>query len=192
MSARTAAPMPSTTSTEVSPTPTPPRPRANIRRELLYTRSGIVLTLIGVILVSKDLIRVFNVRVEAGRVIPSIEDGLLVVIFILLSYGNLVYQISRVGYFKRLRTHRAASRDELEAIYDSDPPAVVVLIPSYREELEVIRQTLMSAALMEYPGKRIALLIDDPPNSDPIMAADLAAPRHLTREVETLMRAEER
>ncbi len=192
MSARTAAPMPSTTSTEVSPTPTPPRPRANIRRELLYTRSGIVLTLIGVILVSKDLIRAFNVRVEAGRVIPSIEDGLLVVIFILLSYGNLVYQISRVGYFKRLRTHRAASRDELEAIYDSDPPAVVVLIPSYREELDVIRQTLMSAALMEYPGKRIALLIDDPPNSDPIMAADLAATRHLTREVETLLRAEER
>src|SRR5260370_9026306 len=146
MSARTAAPMPSTTSTEVSPTPTPPRPRANIRHELLYTRSGIVLTLIGVILVSKDLIRAFNVRVEAGRVIPSIEDGLLVVIFILLSYGNLVYQISRVGYFKRLRTHRAASRHELKPISDSDPPAVVVLIPSYREELDVIRQTLMSSS----------------------------------------------
>jgi cellulose synthase/poly-beta-1,6-N-acetylglucosamine synthase-like glycosyltransferase len=136
---------------------------------------------------------VLSVRVEAGRVLPSIEDGLLVVIFLLLSYGNLVYQISRVGYFKRLRAHRPASRDELEAVYDSDPPAVVVLIPSYREELEVIRQTLMSAALMEYPGKRVALLIDDPPNSsDPSVAADLAATRHLTREVEILLRSEER
>jgi len=192
MSARTAAPIPSTIGTEVSPNPAP-RPPANTRREILYTRAGILLTLIGVVLVSRELIRVFSVRVEAGRVIPSIEDGLLVVIFLLLSYGNVVYQVSRVGYFKRLRTHRAASRDELEAIYDSEPPAVVVLIPSYREELAVIRQTLMSAALMEYPGKRIALLIDDPPNSsDPAMAADLGATRHLTREVENLLRAEER
>ena len=110
MSARTAAPIPSAIGTEVSPNPAP-RPPTNTRREILYTRAGIVLTLVGVLLVSKDLVRVFMVRVDAGRVLPSIEDGLLVVIFLLLSYGNLVYQISRVGYFKRLRTHRAASRD---------------------------------------------------------------------------------
>src|SRR5260370_15755359 len=89
--------------------------------------------------------------------------------------------------------HRPASREELETIYDSDAPAVAIIIPSYREELEVIRQTLMSAALMEYPGKRIALLIDDPPNSsDPIVAADLGATRRLTREIELLLRMEER
>jgi cellulose synthase (UDP-forming) len=169
------------------------RPPANIRRELLYTYVGIVLSLIGTALVAKDLIRAFRVRYDSGVVLPSIEDGLLVVIFLLLSYGNIVYQVSRVGYFKRLRAHRAATREELESIYDSDAPAVSILVPSYREELAVIRQTLMSAALMEYPGKRITLLIDDPPNSsDPTNAADLGATRRLPREIEILLRTEER
>jgi cellulose synthase (UDP-forming) len=187
-----AAAIAGTTGTDISQN-TEPRPRANIPRELLYTRAGIVLSLIGTLLVSKDLIRAFRVRVDAGLVMPSIEDGLLVVIFLLLSYGNLVYQIARVGYFKRLRSHRSASREELEAIYDSDAPAVAILVPSYREELEVVRQTLMSAALMEYPGKRITLLIDDPPNSsDPIIASELGATRRLTREIELLLRIEER
>jgi cellulose synthase (UDP-forming) len=172
---------------------TAPRPRANLRREVLYTCAGILLSIVGTIWVSRDLIHAFRVRFDAGQVLPSIEDGLLVVIFLVLVYGNLVYQISRVGYFKRLGSYRPASRRELEAVYDSDAPAVAILIPAYREELDVIRQTLMSAALMEYPGRRITLLIDDPPNpSDPIMASDLAATRHLTREVETLLRTEER
>ena len=49
MSARTAAPIPSAIGTEVSPNPAP-RPPANTRREILYTRAGILLTLIGVVL----------------------------------------------------------------------------------------------------------------------------------------------
>jgi len=172
---------------------TAPQSRANVSREILYARIGILVAVIGTLWVSKDLIRAFRIRLDAGQLIPSIEDGLLVVIFLALIYGNLVYQIARVGYFKRLRSHRRASREELESIYDSDAPAVLILIPTYREELEVIRQTLMSAALMEYPGKRIALLVDDPPNpSDPIMSSDLDATRHLTREVEILLRTEER
>ncbi|HEX5140850.1 MAG TPA: glycosyltransferase family 2 protein, partial [Dehalococcoidia bacterium] len=41
-------------------------------------------------------------------------------------------------------------------------------IPSYREDVRVIRQTLLSAALQEYPHLRVVLLLDDPPNpADP-------------------------
>ena len=181
-----------TISTETSPTTTRRSP-ANVSREILYGRIGLVLSVVGTLWVSKELIHAFRIRFDAGQLLPSIEDGLLIAIFLALIYGNLVYQIARVGYFKRLRSHRPASREELESIYDSDAPAVVILIPAYREELDVIRRTLMSAALMEYPAKRIALLIDDPPNpSDPIMASDLVATRHLTREIENLLRTEER
>ena len=54
-------------------------------------------------------------------------------------------------------------------------PTLTVLVPSYKEEARVIRQTLLSAALQEYPFQRIVLLIDDPP--DPTDARRPAAAR---------------
>jgi cellulose synthase (UDP-forming) len=41
---------------------------------------------------------------------------------------------------------------------------MTVLVPSYREQVAVVRKTLLSAALQEYPYLRIVLLLDDPPN----------------------------
>ena len=42
-------------------------------------------------------------------------------------------------------------------------PPVVVLVPSFREDPRTIRQTLLSAALQDYPNRRVVLLLDDPP-----------------------------
>jgi cellulose synthase/poly-beta-1,6-N-acetylglucosamine synthase-like glycosyltransferase len=42
-------------------------------------------------------------------------------------------------------------------------PALTILVPSYKEEIPIIRQTLLSASLQEYPRKRVVLLLDDPP-----------------------------
>ena len=76
--------------------------------------------------------------------------------------GSFIYQVTRLGYLYRLSKHAPLTREQLESIYDCEkPPSLAVLVPSYREEERVVRHTLMSAALMEYPGKRIALLIDD-------------------------------
>ena len=44
-------------------------------------------------------------------------------------------------------------------------PTLTAIIPSYKEERRVIRQTLLSAALQEFPNIRVVLLIDDPPNT---------------------------
>ena len=41
-------------------------------------------------------------------------------------------------------------------------PTLTTIIPSYQEDARVIRNTLLSAALQEYPDKRVVLLIDDP------------------------------
>jgi hypothetical protein len=48
---------------------------------------------------------------------------------------------------------------------------LLFLIPSSQEEAAVIRQSLVSAALVDYPDRRVVLLIDDPP--DPTTPGDL-------------------
>ena len=42
-------------------------------------------------------------------------------------------------------------------------PALAILVPAYKEDPDVVRKTLLSAALEEYPNRRVVLLIDDPP-----------------------------
>jgi len=84
-----------------------------------------------------------------------------------MAYGNMLYHICLIGYYKRRQAHVPATREELNRFYMQPSPSLSVIIPSYKEELEVVWQTMMSAALSEYPQKNVVLLIDDPyrPNS---------------------------
>ena len=87
-----------------------------------------------------------------------------------LAYGNICYQVARIGRLKRVTVRRPA----LDLSINRDmAPALSILIPSYKEEIGIIRQTLISAALQDYPNKRIVLLLDDPPA--PKSKTDLAA-----------------
>ncbi|HKC92753.1 MAG TPA: glycosyltransferase family 2 protein [Nitrospira sp.] len=79
-----------------------------------------------------------------------------------LVYGNLCYQVTRLGRLRRIQEHNASSCAE-DIWPAAEAPGLTILVPSYREELSVIRQTLLSAALQEYPSKRVVLLLDDPP-----------------------------
>jgi len=93
----------------------------------------------------------------------------VVVMYILISvfiiYGNLIYHLTRLGLYLRLRTHIIPSESDLEKFFcQVNPPLVTFLVPAYKEEVRVIEQTLWSAALQNYPKKRIVLLIDNPPN----------------------------
>ena len=73
-------------------------------------------------------------------------------------------------------------------------PSITVLVPSYREEPQVIRRTLLSAALLEYPDVRIVLLIDDPPHPAPgsaaasLLAGARAMPARVEDQLEPLRR----
>ncbi|MGZ3752955.1 MAG: hypothetical protein ACXVIY_13525 [Mucilaginibacter sp.] len=49
-------------------------------------------------------------------------------------------------------------------LYQQGAPPLAILVPSYKEDVQVIKQTLLSAALQEYPHRRVVLLIDDPPS----------------------------
>ncbi|MBK7821979.1 MAG: glycosyltransferase [Tessaracoccus sp.] len=87
---------------------------------------------------------------------------LLVVTF--LSFSALMYLTARQGALYRFRDHMRVPRGPLDQHFAGDyPHGITVLIPSYREEPEVITKTVWSAALQEFPQKRIVLLIDDPP-----------------------------
>src|SRR5437762_4370624 len=80
-----------------------------------------------------------------------------------LLYGSVVYQLTRIGGFQRRATFAPATYLELSRTYHEAAGKLVVLVPSYKEEVKVVRRTLMSAALQDYPRRRVVLLIDDPP-----------------------------
>ena len=90
------------------------------------------------------------------------ESVLYLLIVTLLTVSALAYLLSRLGFFYRTRTHHRASRAILDQFFDTTMPTLTTIIPSYQEDARVIRNTLLSAALQEYPYKRVVLLIDDP------------------------------
>src|SRR6266487_1671287 len=53
----------------------------------------------------------------------------------------------------------------------------MLIVASYKEEPQVVQRTLLSAALQDYPNRRVVLLIDDP--AHPANADDKRALRHI-------------
>jgi cellulose synthase/poly-beta-1,6-N-acetylglucosamine synthase-like glycosyltransferase/chitodextrinase len=90
------------------------------------------------------------------------EEVLYLVIVTLLTVSALAYLLSRLGFMYRTRTHHRATRASVDQYFDARQPTLTTIIPSYQEDERVIRTTLLSAALQEYPDKRVVLLIDDP------------------------------
>lgn len=82
----------------------------------------------------------------------------------LVLYAALLYNVCLVGNYLRQLRERIPEAKEVETIFDKPAPSLTVLIPSYKEERFVIWQTMFSAAVSEYPAKRVVLLIDNPPN----------------------------
>ncbi len=112
------------------------------------------------------------------------ETGVYLVLVTLLATSASAYLLARLGYFERTRSHRRVPRSTLDDHFDRVKPSMVVLVPSYKEEVRVVRYTLLSAALQEYPDLRIVLLIDDPPNpTDAVNQELLENARQLTKSV---------
>lgn len=80
-----------------------------------------------------------------------------------LTFSSLLYLITRHGALLRFKKHIRVARSKIDKFFAKNHPGITVLIPSYNEEYQVIRKTILSAALQEYPNLRIVLLIDDKP-----------------------------
>ena len=62
-------------------------------------------------------------------------------------FSGLVYQLMRLGYLRRFQTRCRTPASDPEWDYYGDAPSLAILVPSYKEESRVVRQTLLSAAL---------------------------------------------
>lgn len=104
-----------------------------------------------------------------------------------LIFSALMYLIARQGAYQRFSKHVRVPRSIVDQHFAKNRPAITVLIPSYSEEPQVIRKTLISAALQEYPAMRIVLLLDDNPNpTNSAQAARLEATYRLGSDLEKL------
>jgi cellulose synthase/poly-beta-1,6-N-acetylglucosamine synthase-like glycosyltransferase len=117
-----------------------------------------------------------------------VEVAIFTLIVVFLIYGNIAYQLSRIGHLQRRLTHRPAPIEELESCHDRPAQPLAILVPSYKEEARVVRQTLLSAALQEHPNRRVVLLIDDPFRfDDPDSLRALFAMRNLVKSLQRQM-----
>jgi cellulose synthase/poly-beta-1,6-N-acetylglucosamine synthase-like glycosyltransferase len=161
----------------------------NFRLEVAWSVLGLLITAAASVLLVNDLGRLMlnSARnwAEGRLLLQATFTG----IFLFLIYGNALYQFARLGYLMRLRRHRRTARTVIEKVYDqATPPSVCMLIPSYKEERDVVRQAVLSCALQDWPTRRVVLLIDDPhePGSIPDRTA-LERMRQLPVEVAAML-----
>ena len=159
-------------------------------RETALTWAGIILTLVATVMVGLEFAGMFMQDVhhaDWGRLAVHV---LVSTILAFLVYGGLVYQLARLTFIRRLRLHCRTTQPDTETVYEGHVPSVCVLVPSYKEERDVVEMTLLSAALQDYPSRRVVLLLDDPPQpTSADDAASLEAMRQLPAAVEALFAA---
>jgi cellulose synthase (UDP-forming) len=123
-----------------------------------------------------------NNGTESFRFTTEALSYVIVVTF--LTFSALMYLVARQGALQRFRDHVRVPRAELDSHFASHRNSLTVLVPSYSEEPGVVRATLWSAALQEYPDLRIVLLLDDPPYpADPAVAAQLQVSRSIAADI---------
>ena len=157
-------------------------------REIRLTAALFLLTLASSVFLSREIIGILSEHLREENIFGAIGQTVFILIISLLIYGNLVYQCTRLGHLRREMNHSRAGEEELENLFDGKPPSLTILVPSYKENVEVVRRTLLSAALQDYPDKHLVLLIDDPPNStSPRDRIGLKAMRDLPGEIQRLL-----
>lgn len=107
---------------------------------------------------------------------------LIVVTF--LTFSALMYLVMRAGALQRFAKHVRVPRAVIDNYFAKNQPSITVLVPAVHEEPKVVRKTLISAALQEYPHKRVVLLIDDNPKPPTKEAAErLEETRNLGKDI---------
>lgn len=142
----------------------------SLGREVALSALVLMFTTLVIALLAIDLVRTLAASETLGQLLTG---ALFTGIVLFLLYGNLVHQISRYGSLRRHQRHQPADDDELRRWVVGATPALTVLVPSYKEELRTVEQTVVSAALQRYRHLRVTLLLDDPP--EPTEAGDRRA-----------------
>ena len=133
-----------------------------MKKEVVLTWAAIAVCLTSLGLFLRDVAAAIH-----GGNASLVQGVLLASLIIALVYGSLVYLTARCGYLRRSEPSAPRSRPISADVYGGDAciPRLCVLIPSYKEEVPILRQTVVSAALCEFPSRSIVVLIDDPPSA---------------------------
>ncbi|HWA51862.1 MAG TPA: glycosyltransferase family 2 protein [Patescibacteria group bacterium] len=155
--------------------------------KLTLSRVAIVLTVVfWVLYIFSIIIRQLIDGPQSYHFTMEAFSYALVVTF--LTFSSLIYLIERHGALKRFAKHERVARSILDKFFSKNKPGITVLVPSYNEEKSVIRKTLLSAVLQEYPKTNVVLLIDNNPNpKNPEDAKRLDDARNLPIEIEKLL-----
>ncbi|MDP9351050.1 MAG: glycosyltransferase family 2 protein, partial [Chloroflexota bacterium] len=138
-------------------------------REIRLTRILLLITLVSSAVFTLQAVGPILGRAQAGDYLEALAHATFLCVALFMVYGNLLYQFMRLGYLERLTQESPLLVDVADPSSDAE---VVILVPSYKEDPRVVRQTLLSAALQDHPRKRIVLLIDDPSNPKSIEDAE--------------------
>ncbi len=131
-------------------------------RKMTLSRLAVVMTVVfWVAYVISTIIRQFFDGPHNFQFTMQAIAYLIVVTF--LTFSALMYLIARQGALQRFARHVRVPRAEIDRYFADSQPSITALVPSYSEEPQVIRKTLLSAALQEYPDMRVVLLLDDKP-----------------------------
>lgn len=162
--------------------------RAKVAREQWLTVLAAMLAFAAALPVVYDSIALALDHARRGAYLRGLGSIGLIVLAALLVYGTLGYFVARIGHLARLRG--AIGDETADPIVAHDPrdhSSLVVLIPSYMEDADVVLRALMSAALQPHPKRRVVLLIDDPP-ADALPGSSLKGVRALPGHVQELLR----
>src|SRR4051795_8479104 len=86
--------------------------RSAHRVELALTIIGLGITLIAIALFLHESFSTGEREVAQGEPWALARLGIFVLVVLLLVYGNVVYQLCRLGYIKRTHQHRARHHGE--------------------------------------------------------------------------------
>lgn len=121
---------------------------------------------------------------ESPSFLSAMEAAGYLTVVTFLTLSSFMYLVARQGAFQHFAKHKRISRAELDRYFSKNQPSITILVPSYNEDIDVIRKTLISAALQEYPNKRIVLLIDNNPYPSSIKEAEvLDDTRNLNKDI---------
>lgn len=129
---------------------------------IAYSRIAIVLTIIfWLMYITSVILRQLIDGPQNYNFTTEVFGYTLIVTFLTLS--ALMYLIARQGALQNFKKHVRVPQRLLDEHFSTHRSSITVLVPSYSEEVAVIRKTLLSAALQEYADIRVVLLLDDNP-----------------------------
>ena len=174
---------------ERSTTPLPIQHAKPSTLKITLSRVAIVASVsLWALYVLDTIIRQFFDEPQTFRFLLESIAYLIIVTF--LTFSALLYLMMRQGALQRFARHVRVPRAKLEQHFSKHESSITVLVPSYAEEVEVVRKTMLSAALQEYPKIKVLLLIDDKPH--PTNSEDLErlqATRKLADDITQLLKA---